>query len=461
MRISGEYSVNHLAPHTRRLMQRMVGSLCGMNQRVSFQLRSREDPLFCICGGELTGVHLLRDCNTRHKPKPLSYHIGGAGVFLDEAMIRVLGETAERYAQLVSEIHLQAGLHTASFNEMQSRGEYMLPSEKMQFFTAEQFTRPEFPFQSFDPDTPMDWLRVPALTGCDPIWLPAQLILVGYDVRRRSRERWLWSAVTTGTATHSDPMLALRSALLELIQIDSAMGHWYGGGEAPRILLDRRTQAVEQLVNRTLNGDTYQVQFHFLPNADLEGLSVACVISRGVGFPSFGVGMGAGTRLPEAMYKAFLEAVALVQLAKIVRFFRVMEKVPEGMDGDTSPQCIDPNKIFDLDHNVAFYSDANSQSLLRRRFDPSICVNASELPADMTGSPHAQVKRLVGAFSDTGKTLVHLDLTTVDIRQMGLVTQRVWSPDLLGICLPSAPAEAHPRFQDYGGVHHDIPHPYP
>jgi ribosomal protein S12 methylthiotransferase accessory factor len=56
---------------------------------------------------------------------------------------------------------------------------------------------------------------------------------------------------------------------------------------------------------------------------------------------------------------------------------------------------------------------------------------------------------------------VLIDLTTPDIRDLGLRVLRVWSPDLLTLCLPSAPPLAHPRFGDYGGVGEEKPHPYP
>jgi len=57
--------------------------------------------------------------------------------------------------------------------------------------------------------------------------------------------------------------------------------------------------------------------------------------------------------------------------------------------------------------------------------------------------------------------LLHLDITPPDIASLGLVAQRVWSPHLLGLCLPSWPQQAHPRFSAYGGAAGTTPHPHP
>jgi len=71
------------------------------------------------------------------------------------------------------------------------------------------------------------------------------------------------------------------------------------------------------------------------------------------------------------------------------------------------------------------------------------------------------LRHLVDGFAGTGKELVFLDLTTADIRDLGFYVVRVWSPDTISLSLPSAPPVMHPRFQAYGGIRNEAPHPYP
>src|SRR5438552_4394535 len=207
---------------TRRLARRLVSPMCGLDQGVGFLMRGRLEPRFVVAGAELTGAYLL----AAHA-EPASYHIGGTGMTLDEALIRTLGETVERYSQVVSAV---AGGHStlvASHRELKEAGRPTVPADRLRFFTPREYAEPEFPFQPFDEDAPLTWVRTSSLLDGDAFWAPAQLLIVGYAPRRGAGEPWLLPAVSTGTAAHTDESLAVRNALLELIQIDAAMGHWY------------------------------------------------------------------------------------------------------------------------------------------------------------------------------------------------------------------------------------------
>jgi hypothetical protein len=87
-------------------------------------------------------------------------------------------------------------------------------------------------------------------------------------------------------------------------------------------------------------------------------------------------------------------------------------------------------------------------------------MQASDLPADSREDLQEQNTMLVDAFRRTDKQLVFMDLTTDDVRELGFRTFRLWSPDVLGLSLPSFPTGAHRRFQSYGGVTYERPHPY-
>src|SRR5215207_11629610 len=85
-----------LSRTTEHALHRLVGPLCGLDQGIGFIRRGRLDPRLIVAGCELTGVHHLLG-----QREAGSYHIGGGGVTVDEALIRALAEALERYAQLV------------------------------------------------------------------------------------------------------------------------------------------------------------------------------------------------------------------------------------------------------------------------------------------------------------------------------------------------------------------------
>ena len=68
---------------------------------------------------------------------------------------------------------------------------------------------------------------------------------------------------------------------------------------------------------------------------------------------------------------------------------------------------------------------------------------------------------LIDAFESSQKDLFYTDISSLEAKELGFHIARVWSKDLISLSLPSAVPVLHPRFQAYGGVKHEYPHPYP
>src|SRR6266852_6379358 len=144
MDIRASATTDHVSRSTRILLERMLSPLCGLDQMIGFLAHAEGEPSFCVAGAELTGVHTLR---LQPQPKQGAYHIGGTGVVLEEAVIRSLGESVERYSQLVSEIARRSDIVYRSSAEMRSSHERVVHSDKLIFFRQEQFAEPQFPFE--------------------------------------------------------------------------------------------------------------------------------------------------------------------------------------------------------------------------------------------------------------------------------------------------------------------------
>lgn len=436
-----------LRRQTKLLIQRLLSPLCGLNTHINFISRERTEPRILTAGAELTGVHLLQGLPSRHRQG--AHHIGGSGTFMNEVLIKIAGETIERYSQLTYAAQAKEKFKFASYKEMESRGEKIIPAEQLSFFTNEQIIKGNFPFQGFSADMPFSWVRAYSLISKESIWVPAQLIFVGYTVKSKLGEPWLFSAVTTGTASHTNYTSALRNALLELTQIDSAMGHWYGHGQAFHILWDTRTTIIEKFIKNSLAAGEAMPQFFWIKNADLAEFTIACVFENKTP-PRVAIGLGADTRLIDAMHKAYLEAIGVASLAKLIL-----------INQELSNNSVDTQDIFDLDKNVALYARGGHYALFKEKFNVNKIISARDLPPDYTEIKKLELNYLIQKFSETKKELIYLDLTTDEAKQLGFVVSRVWSPDTLSLCLPSAVPKAHARFKNYGGVSHDLPHPYP
>jgi len=437
---------------TLDLSKRFFSPLCGIGTRSGAFISGKDEANIMCVGGQIAGVHYLLD---RPAPKN-SYHVGGSGILEFEAMIKTIAESIERYSQLMAGVKFNKEIRWASFRELKDQNEPVIDIEKIRYFTPEQFEDPDFPFSNFDLDSKFGFIKVDSFFSGESTWVPAQLLFIGYNVRKHDDEPWILPAVTTGTATHTDPEKCLRNAILELIQLDSTMGHWYGSVEAIKIELDERVKNLSAYLKKLLPQKSYIPHFYLLPNPDLDGFTVACLLESPNSVPGAVVGLGSDTSLESSMNKAFIEAASCYQLAKFVTF---QEFYPLG--GKKTETEISTSQIYDLDQNVFYYSLLKNSGKLKERFDSGSSATASELPPDMRGNTVEQITQLVGSYKRSGKELYFTDLTTQDVAELGFMSYRVWSPDSLSLSIPSTPTLAHKRYKDYNGIKHVDIHPYP
>ena len=441
-----------IEPITQQLSKRMLNPICGLTQEIGFIKKSKFGANIFTAGADITGVH-----NLLNHPDPGrgAYHTGGAGIFLNEPIIKSLGETIERYSQLVAETTNRHELIFASFEQMHKNYPNVLGKEYFDLYSSDQHSRENFPFDQFDETRPISWIKIKAIHKDDYCYVPAQFLLVGYHIKRNLNEPWYATSVTTGTAAHTDIIAALLGAILEIIQIDSTMGHWYTNYQAKEIIFDDRTKPVEALLKKYGNTAHNPVRFFWLENPDLPGMSIACLLERPESsIPRVAIGLGASTSLNDALYKAYLEAIGVSNLGNVLI---LKEKLYN--ENNLSSPAVDT--IYDIDQNVAQYGKGRYQDSIQQKFNRNYNIHASDLPMDIAGTKIEQLQYLVNKFIASGKVLSFIDLANAETQELGFYVPRLWSKDTLSLCFPSAPPIKHPRFKAYGGFSNDIPHPYP
>ena len=454
MKIKLQHLPTHLRFHTKKLMDRTLNPCHGLIQEIGFVNCAYNNPSLIIAGGVLTGVHVLKN---KENPGRTAYHIGGTGYYLDEPIIKTIGESVERYAQLLSEVSDYFELRFTTRDELIGRGESVTDLAKLQFFSDEQLARPRFPFGKLKSDSTVSWVQFDSLLEQDKTtWVPAQMVFFGYDVRLKDQEVWFVPGISTGTASHITNAKATLNAMLELIQLDSVIGHWYTDSQAIKINFDERTRYFERFLKRISVPNSIEISFYLLPNPDLLGFAVAAVfVNPENRLPKVAIGLGSDTSLVRAMHKAFLEGMGTLTFARLEIFKSKydLERV-HGTD-------IDPSRILNLDQNTEYYGHGYNFDLIEKRFLSAKSVNASDLPADIGGSIEEQLAALIKSFKDSNKELYKVDINLPEVKDLGFQVCRVWSPDTLMLCLPSFVPTVHPRFKAYGGVTHEHPHPYP
>jgi hypothetical protein len=124
---------------TRQLMNQMLSPICGLVQEIGFIKRNKFGARVLTAGADITGVHTLLN---RENPGRGAYHTGGAGIFLNEPIIKSLGETVERYSQLIAELTSRNEFVFASYEEMTQKYDNVLQREYLDLYSRWRETIP-------------------------------------------------------------------------------------------------------------------------------------------------------------------------------------------------------------------------------------------------------------------------------------------------------------------------------
>ncbi len=190
----------------------MVGRHVGIVRRVVEAVRSESDADIVAFAAEL--------CDTTALGRGACIGIAaGGGSTREEALMRCLGEAAERYAAAVP-----AGLVVGP-----APPGAVLPCDVVPF-SDEQRRRPDFPFAS---DGRCAWVEGVDLASGRPRAAPAFAVYIPYEPA--PGEAIFGPSLTTGLAAGPTTEAALEAALLEAIERDAFVRWWLAGVPAPRL----------------------------------------------------------------------------------------------------------------------------------------------------------------------------------------------------------------------------------
>jgi thiazole/oxazole-forming peptide maturase SagD family component len=388
----------------------------------------------------------------------VQYHLTGYGTFYEEAIIRLVGEAIERYSLMASQYALAHRVRYASYRQMRDCGT-VVPFEYLRLFTDDDYARLRSGkfrgLRQLTEDDIVGWLACPSLfRPGEDIWVPLQVLFVGYRINARKGEIGFSPGFSTGTAAHVSIEKALLNALLERIQIDALMIHWYSMRAAPRVVPD-------DLTLLRLHPALFAADSPFeVVNTDLsvlEGVSAhvfgTLIVNRKDERPLITYGAQAHLDPLKGLYRSLMEAIAISFLGIYGPLYSPREYLAP-LDGED---------FTDLDTNVAFFAHADKAAAKRELVHRLIQGRRllSAMPNYETGSARADLCRLIGELARHSQYAVYLDVTPPEAREKGWYVMRVYIPELLTMCVPGVPYSLHPRFAKFGGIVNDRPHPLP
>lgn len=331
---------------------------------------------------------------------------GGAERRPEAAADAAVGEAVERYAATYVP-HERIVVAAAS----ELGGEAVDPS-RFALFDPAQHDGPGFPFVRFDEHVRVPWVEGRALRDGRPAWLPAELVFLGEP----EAERRIGYATSSGAACAADPATAILRGLFELVERDAFMLVWRNRLSLP-LLEWRGHRKLRELDDR-----------YFAPTGlshaavDLSSVhrvpSVLAVVRARRGPGALGVGAGTAATPGRAWWKALCEAFASHAAA---RRLAALEPWPPAPD--------DVASFHDHIRFHAFPEGARAASFLDASGDR---VDVRDVPA-LEGGVSTQTLALLDRIERAGSSAYAVDVTSPDIRRLGLHVVKTLAPELCAL----------------------------
>ncbi|WDV46632.1 YcaO-like family protein [Clostridiaceae bacterium M8S5] len=391
----------------------------------------------------------------------VQYHIIGYGSYYEEAFIKYIGESIERYASLVGGKLLEDKVEYASYNEISKKGKAM-PLKYMNVFTDEQIIEIKerkliLCDKRASEDDIIGWVKCPSLFNPDEgIYVPMQMLFIGYENDISKKEYRYIPAFSTGTASHKSYFNALKNSLIEYIQIDAFMINWYTKRKSKRVIID--DEIVNQILKKhNLYGEksAYEIIPLYISLDDVKLPNYSVVLKRKDGeSPFMLVGVQADTHPKHGILRGVMEALPISQSVFYNTIF-----YEEAIKQVTSEKPW----FIDLDKNVLFYAMPHRKDEKERVLADMIEgeIKLTNIPNYEGKNAKEDVAYLIKELKKISEYAVVLDITPPEAREKGWYVTRVLVPEILEMCIPDYPFANHPRMLQYGGVKNEYPHPMP
>jgi ribosomal protein S12 methylthiotransferase accessory factor len=333
-----------------------------------------------------------------------------------ESELTAILEGLERYCGLTPR-----GKRTVVRDSFRHLGDQALDPVKVGLHTKEQYALPDFPFQPFDPDRPIDWVWGYSFLQERPILVPE--LLAYYSV---GCGHGLVYETSNGCALGGSLEEAIFYGILEVVERDSFLLTWYAQLPLPRLdpysandrelrLMIERLQAVAgydlYLFNATMENGIPSV-WTLAKNRKQTGVNLICA--------------GGAHPDPVRAVKSSIHEVAAMLLTLDDKFAANREEYLRMLHDPSLVQKMEDHSMLyslpEAEERLHFLLDDNRPM---RTFDEEFKRKARH--ADLTDD----LKEILQAFRRLNLDVIAVDQTAPEIRRNGLYCVKVLIPGML------------------------------
>ncbi|HKI21611.1 MAG TPA: YcaO-like family protein [Isosphaeraceae bacterium] len=381
---------------------------------------------------------------------------GGASVDRSLAMAKAIGEAVERYCSALYDVD---ELPLCSREEADFR---CVEPEDCEHYHRDQFKDPLFPFVPFDDSTTIRWTpAVDPLTG--ETWhVPAALVYMPYYYYKDTPDAPIIQPISTGMACHCSLAEAAVSAVCEVVERDAFTITWQARLAHPQIPVESLSDNNYELVRRLEWTRASVSLFNITLDAGIP--TVLAVLSSPSPRTPARTFAAAASLSPETAVRCSLEELAHTR--------RYMQHITNLLPRLTPSPPAHENVVDQVTH-LNFWCDHGNAHLAdflwasKKRFDFEKIQDLS------TGDPVADLRVLCERIRAVNHRVLLVDLTSPDVRPLGLSVVRAVIPGFHPLCmgykiraLGGRRLWEVPQRLGFAGIAPDpgdnpAPHPYP
>jgi ribosomal protein S12 methylthiotransferase accessory factor len=337
---------------------------------------------------------------------------GGASVDRDRALLKAVGESVERYCSAIYEVE-DFPLGAAADSLLNC-----IEPSALALFAPEQYSSPDFPWVPFDYTTRVRWFPARDILNLEIVSVPACMVLLPYFFYADSGDSPITQPISTGLACHTSTFRATIGAACEVIERDAFTITWQRGCCAPKILPETLPDDVYDLVMRFQRCNAKVSLFNITTDigvpcilAVLQSLSAEC--------PALAFAAAASLNARDAACKS------LEELAHTRRYMDEIKSRFRRLDPDPSY-----SNIVDQGSHLNFWCYEENAHLAAWLFDGDVRITFESIESLDSGDDARDLRTLGERLRGVGYSLLASDLTTPDVRDLGLHVVRATIPGL-------------------------------
>lgn len=365
------------------------------------------EPHYPIYGSSLGDLNQVSLFKARGFQRKLEMTGAGGDVDAEQAKIKAIAETLERYCSCV---YKDEQFILATANELEGEA---LDLDDIPQVSEEEAQHPDCIIGKPDKNKKIRWVRGMSLTQNRLIWVPAVMTYLYIPLHDNER---FWIPISTGCAIHRSYEEALINGINEIVERDSIALTWLHRLELPKLEINESLLPswVLEFYHRVRDQPFFETEF-FNATTDL-------------GIPSiYSVQTTPYNSKVASLVMATTDLDPMIAFSKILREGASLRIALQNKEIDEKP--ID--QFMDVMDGALYMGKKENM----HKFDflkKSKRVNSlHEMPSITSGDLNHDLVYLINKLKEKGHEVIAVDLTTDEARRSGMRAVRVIIPSLM------------------------------